>query len=178
MKFNNRPNKSYKIDGKEIWESRSPALVGVVIVKYNERNYVLIGQRGPGAADNHGLWNVPCGYLDWNESGTNGIIREIYEETGLNIKGIRNVDIFSYDLSQPFYVNTKPNENRQNVSLSYGIYFECEELPKLTTDHCEPGEVSDVKWVEVNQLDVFDFAYNHNERINHYLNYISDTFTK
>lgn len=192
MKFNNRPNKSYKIYSsfewffkllskifrikyKEIWESRSPALVGVVIAKNNGRNYVLIGQRGPGAADYQGLWNVPCGYLDWDESGTQGITREIYEETGLNVNvnDITDYNIINWDLTQPFYVNTNPSENRQNVSLSYGMYFECNELPTLTNEHCEPGEVSRVKWANVNDLNLFNFAFGHDERIKSYLNHIN-----
>jgi len=169
--FDNKPNIEHIINGKSIWVSRSPAVVGVVIAKYKDDDYVLIGQRGDGAADNIGLWNVPCGYLDWDETGTNGIIREIYEETGLYILDIQN--IIQSNLEQPFYVNTDINKNKQNVSLSYGLYFRCQELPKLSIDYCEPGEVSDVKWIKVSDMNNYKYAFKHKERIESYFDIIN-----
>lgn len=169
IKFNNVPNKSYVIDGKEIWYSRSPALVAIIIAQYKDEDYVLIGKRGPGAADNVGLWNVPCGYLDWNETGYEGLRREVHEETGFDLESPK--DIIEKHLKQPFYVHTEPT-GRQNVSLSYGMYFKCKKLPKLSMKYCEPGEVSEVKWLNIEKIYDYDFAFNHPERIKHYLKLI------
>ena len=165
-KFNSKPNQSYKVDGKTIWESRSPALVGVIVINYKKDDYVLIGERGKGAADYQGKWNVPCGYLDWNENGTNGIFREIYEETGVYIPNILKTDeILDNHMNQPFHVNTDIESNRQNVSLSYGLYFKSDSLPKLSDENSEPDEVGDIKWVKIIDIDKFDFAFDHDERI-------------
>lgn len=168
-KFNNIKNKSYIIDGKEIWVSRSPALVAVIIAKYKKEKYVLIGKRGPGAADFIDDWNVPCGYLDWNETGYEGICREVYEETGFDLEEPKN--IIKSHLKQPFYTHTIP-EGRQNVSLSYGLYFKCKKLPELSMEYCEPGEVSEVKWLKISEIDNYKFAFNHSKRIKMYLKLI------
>jgi len=172
-KFNSRPNKSYDVGDKTIWESRSPALVGVIVANYNDDDYVLVGERGTGAADYQGKWNVPCGYLDWDENGTNGIYREIYEETGVYIPGIlKNDEILNNNMEQPFHVNTNIDSNRQNVSLSYGLYFKTDKLPNLTDKNSEPDEVGDIKWVKITDIDKYDFAFDHNERIMSYYNSI------
>ena len=171
-KFNNRPNKCHIIDGKEVWESRSPAIVGVILAKFDNEIYVLVGQRGLGAADNQGYWNVPCGYLDWDESGPEATIREIYEETGLDLEKIfaRNqIHIIQSNFSQPFYVTTKITENRQNVSFSYGVFFYCEDLPELTTKYSETNEIAEAKWININDIDKYEFAYKHDQRIRMYL---------
>lgn len=168
-KFNNVPNKLYNIDGEEIWYSRSPALVAIIIAKYKKEKYVLIGKRGTGAADFIGDWNVPCGYLDWNENGYEGICREVYEETGFDLE--EPTKILKNNLKQPFYVHTEP-KGRQNVSLSYGLYFKCKKLPELSIEHCEPDEVSDVKWIKISEIDNYKFAFNHNKRIKMYLKLI------
>jgi len=170
-KFNSRPNKSYNIDNKIVWESRSPALVGVIIANYNNDDYVLIGERGKGSADYQGKWNVPCGYLDWDENGTNGVYREIYEETGVYIPSIlENDEILKNNMEQPFHVNTSTNSNRQNVSLSYGLYFKTDNLPELTDENSEPDEVGDIRWVKIKDIDKYDFAFDHNDRIMSYYN--------
>lgn len=169
-KFNNRQNKSYNVDGKLIWESRSVALVGVVLIEQGGTLYVLLSQRGKGSADYQGLWNVPCGYLDWDENGYDGVCREIYEETGLDVL---NWGGYCYGVKQPFYVNTEITENRQNVALSYGILLKTfESLPQLTTEHSDPNEVEQAKWVRVEDLDKYDFAFCHDKRIKHFLKII------
>jgi len=170
----NFENNSYKVEDKLVWESRSPALVAVIIAKFEQKDYVLIGQRGSGAADFQGKWNVPCGYLDWDETGHDGICREVYEETGLYLPDILNdeitgITVIDNFMNQPFFVNTDPGENHQNVSLSYGLYFVCDKLPELTNEHCEPNEVSDLKWMELSQIESYDFAFEHNKRIQHFI---------
>jgi len=169
IKFNNRPNKSYKIKDKLVWESRSPALVAVIIANMPTGKYVLVGKRGPGSADNHGRWNCICGYLDWDENAYDGICREIYEESGLYIPDvITDFYIVDNHMEQPFFVNTDPKENKQNISLSYGLWFNCDELPKLSIDNCEPGEVSEAKWLKMSDIDSYDFAFEHDKRIRSY----------
>lgn len=174
VKFNNKQNKSYDIDGEKVWVPRSPALVGVVIANYKNDDYVLIGERGTGAADNRGKWNLPCGYLDRDENGVEGIYREIWEETGVYIpRIIKNNEILKNDMEdQPFYVNTDIRENRQNISLSYGLYFKTDKLPKLSDKNSEPDEVGDIKWVKISDLGNYEFAFKHDRRITMYYNKI------
>ena len=142
----------------------------MVITKFENNDYVLIAERGKGSADYSGFWNLPCGYLDWNETGYEGVIREVYEETGFYIPDAKQ--IIKENLNQPFFVNTDPKENRQNVSLSYGIYFKSDELPELSKEHNEPDEVGDLGWVKISDLNNYKFAFEHQDRIKMYYSLI------
>ncbi len=44
---------------------------------------VLLGRRARGAYA--GLWCIPCGYVEWDEDIRATAVRELLEETGLNV---------------------------------------------------------------------------------------------
>jgi len=179
MEFKNRPNKSYNVDGKLVWESRSVAVAGVVFAwKVNEDYpYVLISERGPKSADFQGKQNLVCGYLDWDETGTEAMIRETWEEVGLNLIDILDTkeDMIN-NMEQPWYVHTNVNANRQNITLRYGLCYSLndnENLPELTTIHNEVvGEVSNPQWISFNEIDKYEWAFGHDQVIKDYLEYI------
>ena len=56
------------VDGKEYWISRSNAVVGIVFKWENGQYHILANKRGKGCPDYVGKWNIPCGYVDYNES--------------------------------------------------------------------------------------------------------------
>lgn len=177
MVFKNKQNTMHKLEnGEVVWDSRSVAVAGVIFAwKENEiYPHVLISKRGPKSADFIGKWNCVCGYLDKDESGSDAIIREIWEEVGLNIVRIMSSDRDIVEhIEQPWFVNHKPDENRQNVTLRFGICFgieENEEFPNLTTKYNEHvGEVSDPKWVRFEDIDNYEFAFGHDKIIKEYL---------
>ena len=171
MKFKNRPNPVHKIGDKTVWESRSVAVNCVVVAGPITSPYVLIGQRGKGTPEGVGLWNIPSGYLDYDESGTEAIYREVWEETGLDLQSEK---IIINNLLNPWYVNTHPGENRQNVSLRYGCVIGLIDsiLPKLTSENAEPDEVADLKWIPIFDVENYKFAFNHNIVIKQYINLI------
>jgi len=168
-KFNSRPNEfvtKENIGERGFWIPRSCAVVGVIVAKIKNDYFVLINKRGVGAADNNGKYNLCCGYLDWDETGPDAITREVYEESGVDLDFIKTKHNIIYDFTnQPFFVNTSPKENRQNVSLSYGLIFETNNLPKTTNKFSEVEEVEDIVWANIKNLNNYDFAFNHNERI-------------
>lgn len=182
MEFNNTPNKSYNVDGKLIWESRSVAVNTVIIAKSKGKKYVLIGERGKGAADYHGYWNVQAGYLDWDESGTEAAKREIFEETNVNINSILlSCKILDNHINEPFGYNTNPSANRQNVSLRFGLYFEVDDINifDLSNRNSEPDEVGEIKWIPIRDVDKYGFAFNHDELIKNYnYNFCTSKFGK
>lgn len=164
-KFNNVPNKSYNVDGKIIWDSRSVAVVACILADYHDELYILIGQRGTGVPDSVGKYNLVCGYMDKYENGRDAVEREVYEETGLDLS---EWDIIQNDLDEPWSVNTEPTENRQNIVLRYGCVIKVHKLPELTSEYSEPNEVSDLRWIKYQDIDNYDWAFNHDIIIRKY----------
>jgi 8-oxo-dGTP pyrophosphatase MutT (NUDIX family) len=188
MKFNNRPNLSHNVDGRIIWESRSVAVTGTVILYLpgEPAPFVLCSMRGPNAADYSGYMNLIAGYMDWDESGPEALYRETWEEVGLDLKSLvypeRDkdcfwVDIVGINLDQPWLVKTDPSENHQNISLRYGVALKMRDpvLPMLCLDYNEvPGEIEHAGWLRVNELDTFKWAFGHDKVIKEYLVQIGD----
>lgn len=186
MVFKNRQNTAHKLEnGEVVWDSRSVAVAGVIFAWKTDEMYphVLVSKRGPKAADFVGKWNVVCGYLDKDESGTEAMIREVWEEVGLNLVKIMNsgVDMVEH-MEQPWFVNHKPSENRQNVTLRFGLCFDVDskkDFPKLTTVHNEvDGEVEDPQWIPFEEIDNYEFAFGHDEVIKDYLNVVLNSIDK
>lgn len=166
--FNNRANEVVTdTTGKQHWISRSPAVVGVIITLCKDDVYVLIEKRSA-IMDEPNKWALVSGYLDWDESGYEGIVRETYEETGFDIERHKDSLVFDYN-KEPFYVQSDPKKDKkQNVSLSYIFVYKFKHVPTFVEDF-ENSEISQVKWLNIkdflaNEKDM-DFAFNHNERI-------------
>jgi len=165
-KFNNRENEEIKLpDGRTIWLSRSPAVVAVILGLYKNDIYALIQKRSKTMRDEPGKWVCVSGYLDWDENGYDGIIREVYEETSFYIPDHKNQCIF-HNQYQPFYVHSDPNTDAyQNVSLTYiFIYRFRDGLPKEIEKY-QNVEIDTIKWENINNLEKYDWAFYHDERI-------------
>ena len=164
-KFNNRPNEELKLKGRTVWLSRSTAIVGIVLGKFRGDTYVLIEERSLTMTDQPGRWCLPCGYIDWDENGLQAMIRELYEETSLFIPKY-NKFLVNANKCDPFMVNTDVTENRQNVVLYYGFVFDFNEdgLPLEPLAHVD-HEISDVRWVKLNDVNQYNLAFGHDIRI-------------
>lgn len=64
--------------------------VGSNAAIFNEQGEILLMDRANGTG-----WCLPCGWLEPNESPAEAAIRETWEETGLEIRILRLVDIFT-----------------------------------------------------------------------------------
>ena len=174
--FKNRQNEfvtKENIGERGFFISRSVAVVGIIIAKMDNKLFALVNKRGIGAADNIGKFNACCGYMDWSETGSEAITREIYEESGVDIDVIKSTKKILYNFTeQPFYVNTDPNENRQNISLSYGLLFETDNLPETSSCYSEHDEIEEIKWMDINDINKYDFAFGHDKRILSFLEII------
>src|SRR5713101_4195276 len=63
---------------------------GTCAAVFNERGEILLQKR----ADN-GFWSMPGGAVDPGESVEQGAIREVWEETGLHVRVVRLVGVYS-----------------------------------------------------------------------------------
>lgn len=131
-----------KRNGKIFYVSRSVAVSLMTLCMDKSRGVwcVLANQRGPGVVHNRGKWNIPCGFLDYNESGEDAAKRETFEETGVEIpKEVRLR-----------HLGTRASKDRDTVSMAYVCVLpgSVEDYP-LSADNSEPGEVSDIKWIPI-----------------------------
>lgn len=70
---------------------------GVAVIIFDKENNVLLQKRA-----DVGLWGIPSGHVEPGETVTAAAIREVYEETGLNIKTCRLIGVYSEPQSQVF----------------------------------------------------------------------------
>lgn len=161
MKFKNRPNELITVkDGsgvKHFWNSRSVAVAACIV--HLDDNFdnprVLMVKRGPESSDFKDHWCLPCGYLDWDETFSAAIFREVWEETGIDCGTDFNTSSTSIiyplydDGKNPWMVNSDPTANHQNVTLYYGVVC-CGEVPE--TKILNPGEISDIKWIPLDKI--------------------------
>lgn len=143
-----------KVDGKEYWISRSNAVVGIVY-KYDEEGnlYILANKRGKGCPDYVGYWNITCGYLDYNENITNAVSREVFEETGL---------VIPKEDWHLWYVNSSPDDEKQTVSFRFVVPY-MDSYGGFTNEHSEPNEVDEIKWIKMNEIGNYNWAFSQKE---------------
>jgi len=177
MKFNNKENNPHKtLEGKEVWDSRSVALVGMIIALHEGEQYVILGKRGAGSPNEVGRWCMPCGYLDKDETCEEGVVREIWEESGLNVyKTMEQYEVLHDQMHFPWKINSVPDTELQNVSMHYALYFSTKAnlyrdtatLPELTFENnAVKDEVEEIRWVKVKDIWEYDICFSHDSTIN------------
>ncbi len=77
------------------------AKVGTDAAIFNESGEILLMERSDGSG-----WCLPCGFVEPNETPVEGIIREVREETGLDIKVNQLVGVFTRKPSATMGVHT------------------------------------------------------------------------
>lgn len=77
---------------------------GIVVFQ----NKVLLMKRSRPSSDGLGYWELPGGGLEYGETPNEALLRELKEETGLDIKIIK-----------PIYTFTKIREEYQTVGIGY-----------------------------------------------------------
>lgn len=169
MKFKNRANECVTtIDGRQIWVSRSVAVAVSVVLVYERQPYILVNQRGTGVPDFQGYWNLPCGYLDYDETTQEAAVREVWEECGVNVNTLlQSCDIEFF--TQPWDVSSNPDNEKQNVTIHHGLHARVNVLPELTNVYNEPDETADIRWLPLADVDTLQYAFNHRARIDKYV---------
>ena len=155
------------IDGKDYWISRSCASVAIVFAteQIDDKHYhlyVLANKRGSGCPDYKGYWNMPCGFIDYDESGEMAASRECFEETGIYIKPEKFTMV---------EVNTDHvNSNKQNISIRYLVVVNYDNIKdKISNAYNEDQETSEIKLIDSNDINNYKWAFNHNKIIKKYI---------
>jgi len=142
------------------WFSRSMATALFVFSKDENGDWcVLACERGEEAADFRGMWNCPCGYLSRNETAKECAVRECFEETGVKIP-IESLIFIGYE-------DDPVKANRQNVTFRFAAKIEDRITSdfKFSKEHNEGKEVGKIAWVKVKDIDNYEWAFNHKNRI-------------
>lgn len=155
-----------------LWNSRSAAVTCVLLSMAENSKDIkfLVEKRGPGCPDNIGKYVFPCGYLGWDETLQEAVIREVYEETGIKLAK----DM----ISEPISIQDSPEANRQNITVRFLAYLPTETIEQGLKDgtiNCkteerggEPGECEELLLVTSDWVGEHkdEFAFGHDLLVN------------
>lgn len=80
------------------------ATVDVILVDPEREHRILVLQRGPGTRST-GAWEIVHGRMDPQERPQDAAVREVREETGLNVSRLYNVGCHAFYLHRENFVN-------------------------------------------------------------------------
>ena len=89
--------------------TRPLILIGVVVVVLDQENRLLM-------VESEQKWKLPGGFIELGESAEEAGIREIWEETGLTIKQLELIDVFS---GKTFFTKLSNGDEYFPVTLAY-----------------------------------------------------------
>lgn len=121
----------------------------VVNAIVEHKGKILLIKRGidPG----YGKWALPGGFLDWDETIQEGVIREVQEETGLSVEVKEMLGVFD---------STK--RNSQKIAFTFIVNVIGQNDVKV-----QESEVLDFQWVTIESLPE-GVAFDHNVMLERY----------
>ena len=131
------------------YEYPRPAVtVDAVIFRKNESGLdILLIQRKHSPFQ--GMWALPGGFLDMNETPDEAVARELEEETGLS--GVKLIQFYTFGA-----IDRDPRHRTITVAY-YGL------LQKHNISICSGDDASDADWFPINKLP--ELAFDHKEII-------------
>ncbi|MGI2731178.1 NUDIX hydrolase [Bacillus cytotoxicus] len=97
---------------RKIVGHRPLILVGAVVLVINKKGEVLLQQR----TEPYGKWGLPGGLMELGESPEETAYREVYEETGIHVKNLRLIHIFS---GANYFTKLANGDEFQSVTTAY-----------------------------------------------------------
>jgi ADP-ribose pyrophosphatase YjhB (NUDIX family) len=91
-------------------------------------------------------WSLPGGRLEQGETLEEGIIRELFEETGLNVKVIKLL-----------YICDKSDAAPPLLHITFLLERASGEI-KLPTNEFDENPIYDVKFVDINEITQYGFS--------------------
>lgn len=112
-------------------------LPGAVVIMINEENEILLQKR------HDGNWGLPGGLMDLGESFEQVAKREVFEETGLTIKHLTLLNVYS---GQEYYLKVA---NGDELYSATAVYFTKDISGVMKVDESESERM---EYFGVNQL--------------------------
>ena len=110
--------------------------VGVGAVILNDKNEVLLLQRNK--EPEKGFWSIPGGAVEFNETIEDALIREIKEETDVDVEIIKLLSVVNHIVKSDSAHWVSPN-------------FLCK-IISGTVKNVEPNKHTDIQWFSLNDL--------------------------
>jgi 8-oxo-dGTP diphosphatase len=129
------------------------AVDAVCIANHENKKYVLLIKRAYEPFTDH--WALPGGFLNEKEEMETGVIRELKEETNIDVN-IKESDVKQIKAYGKVGRDPRP---RRIVSVAYLI--ELEGLPKISNSN----ESLHVEWVPLDSIKTEKIAFDHKEII-------------
>ena len=121
---------------------QSTAAAVMVAICYKDELLVAVRARDPGI----GMWDLPGGFVDPDESLEKAVVRELQEELGIVVSGAKYVSSNS---------NTYRYKNVEYKTCDAFFVVEMDKKPELIAQ----DDVASVKWVKLSEVDIERFAF-------------------
>lgn len=127
----------------------------------NNQVQILLALRSPNSFCGN-KWCIPGGHLEENESPLDGCIRELKEETGIDLSSIRNK-------IRKFLLNGL-NQYRNKCGMTYSCL-----LPEnFKYDiHPQQNEISEVRWFDIQKIPYENIAFDHGDIVEDFIKKIT-----
>lgn len=113
--------------------------VGVAAVLLDSYNRILLGRRNRGRRK--GMWCIPCGYVDYEEDIYSAVVRELKEETGLDIAVNKVFNVYTNFVPDKntvgiwFLAEHKGGDLKAGDDLDKVDFFNLDSLPSMAFDN-------------------------------------------
>lgn len=111
-------------------------VLGAVIINNNK---VLILQRNKNEDIFPNMWELPSGKKEALETSEKSLLREIKEETGLNVEIIQPISVFDYQIE-------KPDEIRDSTQINFLVKAKNKINVILSEEH------QNFAWINKNEI--------------------------
>lgn len=112
--------------------------VGVGAIIFDKHKRVFLALRGPKSKNEPGKWNFPGGTIEFGETSSQTIIREMKEEFGIIVKPLQMLDAADHII---------PEEKQHWIALGY-----IAKITKGTPVILEPEKCTAIGWFTLPQV--------------------------
>ena len=143
--------------GKTLWSGRYCAVCAIVLYLDPILGWmILLNKRGSGTPDFQHMWNIPCGYIEANETAQEACSREVLEECHVKVNS-KNFYLLSIETNLKIC-------NNGNITLRFLTFTNTTKF--VTTNAVgEEKEVEDISWFELDKAKDLELAFNHKDVI-------------